>query len=811
MELNKKSQSNQALKQRDSEAQFNTVEQLFEQALNSPAHERAALLDELCSDKPGLKSEVNSLVDAAASAAGFMSAAPTAVDLIFADRLNPQNLLDKRFGPYRLLNVLERGGMGVVYLAERVDGHYEEKVAIKFSNYKVAVKSLKHRFSRETQILAQLRHPNVARMHDAGTSTDGYPYIVMEYIAGDSIDNYCRINTCSPQHILSLMQRVCEAVQHAHQNLIVHCDLKPDNILVTTSGNPILLDFGIAQVLGPIRNLAGTPANLQAPGAMTPQYAAPEQWSGDLITTATDVYALGSILYRLLTRCAPQTNDESSTNSGVCSGKYSAPSTVAPAHLRKHLKGDLDNIILKALRQEPGARYESAQALSDDISRYLKGCVVHASSPRYFYRCCKFAKRHILGVALTSMILVSILAGAFGTIVQWQHAQAARITAESSLNEIRQLANTIVFEVPETVSALPGSTPMRERLLNKSVAYLDRLSSDQQDAGIKQELANAYHELATIQGNPAGRNLRNPESALQHFEKSIEIRNSLLVDNSENSQIKLDLASSYTRKGIIYGTFLNTVPQARLLTDKCNQLLQSIEDTRVPGALRQRLDCLTLSAHWANREFEHQTAATYLSKAGNILSSPTLDNKLLPQDENLRLQGRLHEEWAEINSRTNNPLVALWHENQRLKLWLQFSPEYKKRERLLGFAYHGLANRLAGANREIIALNAYKTALIQWRKWRANYPSDAGAATATAIVHAELANLVWHMRSDTSMQQLACEHYSQSIGLLDAISAENARPIPKRYTWSPTASEIREQHSSRCAIAGTTFQQFVIR
>ena len=799
MELNKNSQINQATGQPDTQEPFNTVEQLFDRVLNCASQERGALLEQLCADKSELKAEVSSLIEAAESAAGFMSAAPTAVDLIFADKLRPQNLLDRRFGPYRLLSVLERGGMGVVYLAERVDGHYEEKVAIKFSNYKVAVKSLKHRFSRETQILAQLRHPNVARMLDAGTSTDGFPYIVMEYIEGESIDHYCQTNACSPKHILSLMQCVCKAVQHAHQNLIVHCDLKPDNILVSPRSNPILLDFGIAQLLEPIRHLPGTSLNPRTPGAMTPQYAAPEQISGEVITTSTDVYALGNILYRLLTACAPQAKT---------TGEIPAPSAVAPAYLRKNLKGDLDSIILKALSRQPGERYESAQALSDDIGRYLKGCVVHASSSSYLYRCRKFVKRHKLGVALAGMVIVSILAGTFSTIIQWQHAQAARITAESSLSDIRKLANTIVFEVPQTVSALPGSTPIRERLLNKSVAYLNRLSSEQQDAGIMQELANAYHELANIQGNPMGSNLGNPESALQHVQKSIEIRQSLLKDDPENSQITLDLATSYTVKSGIYATLLNNIPAARLLTDKCVDLMASIEDKQLRGAVKQNLGCLTVAAHWANSEFEYETAAAYLSKARDVLSSLSDDSSLLSHNEKLRLRGRLHEEWAEINSRTNKPLTALWHENQRLRLWLQMSPEYNKRGWLLGYAYQGLANRLAAANEEIPALRAYREALLHWREWRTHYPADVSAIQAIAIVHAEMANLVWQMRSKANMQQLACRHYAQSTRLLD-VDMENTRPVPKRYSWSPTASEIQKQHTSRCTNTDTNYQEFL--
>lgn len=785
----------------DNPVQLSKLELLFDQILDCPTGDRDALLRQLCPHDLVLQDEVSSLVQAAECAQGFLSTAPTAVDLLFADKLEPRQLLDRRFGPYRLLKVLEHGGMGVVYLAERVDGHYEDSVAIKFSNYKVAISSLMHRFSRETQILAQLRHPNVARMLDAGTSTDGYPYIVMEYVDGESIDQYCATNSCSLRTILSLMQQVCEAVQHAHQNLIVHCDLKPSNILVTCRGNPVLLDFGIAQLLDPFRKLAGTSANPVSSGAMTPQFAAPEQKTGEAITTSTDVYALGNVLYRLVTGCAPQC---------ITFGEILSPSNVAPACLQKHLKGDLDNIILKALNREPGARYESAQGLSDDIGRYLEGDMVQATPPDYLYRCKKYLQRHKLGVALSSMVIVSLAAGASGTTLQWQQARLARIAAESNLDDIRQLANKIVFEVPNTISALPGSTPVRERLLSKSVAYLDRLAHDQQDAGIRQELANAYHELANIQGNPMISNLGNPDSALLHYQKSIEIRKSLLEEDTENSQLKLDLATSYALKSGIYATLQNNFAAARRLTEQCVELLETVADIHLPGVFERKLKCLNVSAHWANSESEYEIAAHYLAKAHELLSTHAHESDLLSPNERLRQQGRLHEEWAEISAENDKPLTALWHESQRLKLWIQISTKHPKRERLLGFAYQGLADRLASANEHIPALHAYREALLHWGRWRERYPSDISAAQAIAIVHAEIADLIWQNWPRSSTWELACKHYSQSIRLLDA-SVKNILPLPKRYSWSPTASEIREQYTSRCTSEKISSQAFVLQ
>lgn len=771
---------------------FQQIEETFNRVLEYSPAERKSHLHRLCGDDITLRSEVESLLYASEQADGFLSIAPEVVEQVFAEPLDPDSLLNQRFGPYRLLRVLERGGMGVVFLAERADGHYDQSVAIKFARYRIGVSSLMGRFQKERQILANIRHPNVARLLDGGTSADGYPYLVMEYIRGQAIDHYCQLHKLTPRQILELFLIVCETVQHAQQNLIVHCDLKPDNIMVTADGNPKLLDFGIAQLLDPLRNQTGVANSIGSLNPLTPEFAAPEQLQGERITTATDVYALGNILYRLLTGVTPQ----------LATAPVDAPSSVAPEHLRKPLRCEIDAIVIKALSHNPNERYSSAQQLADDLRRFLSGHIVTASNTGALYRSGKFLNRHRLGVALALFSVVSILVGIVATTLQWRTAEAEREIAKQRLSDVRELANTIVFDLPTTISALPGSTLLRERLLNQGIAYLDRLSQGQPDAGLRQDLAGAYHELATLQGNPMKANLGHPESALRNYAKSIAIRKALLSDDPANERIITGLATSYALMSGIHGGTFNDTDTARTLTDRCLELLAPFANAGIPAVTTRLLSCQTIGAHWANVDADYTAAAAYLEPTERLLKRLPESDDSRNASEVLRLGGRVHEEWAQIFASTGKLSNAVMHERKRLTLWSRTSDIDGMRSRLMGAAHHGLAARLAAAGHTADALDAYQRALTHWNTWRARYPADISAIQAMAIVHAEVADLHWRhqgLREEPSSRtrELACHHYKNSIDVLDESTA-GSRALPLRYPWSPTAVQIRAQYSERC-------------
>jgi serine/threonine-protein kinase len=358
--------------------------------------------------------------------------------------------LERRIGPYRILRELGHGGMGTVYLAARADEQYQKRVALKVIRSGADTEEVVRHFKRERQILASLDHPNVARLLDGGTTDDGLPYFVMEYIEGEPFLGYCDSRSLGTAERLRLFQQVCSAVQYAHRNLIVHRDIKPGNIVVAADGTPKLLDFGIAKLLNP--ELAG-----EAPTAtamvMTPEYASPEQARGERITTATDVYSLGVVLYELLTGHHPyrltsrqpldvlkaiseQEPQRASTREGT------------PDKLIRRLRGDVDNILMLALRKEPQRRYASVEAFSDDIRRYLEGLPVKARKPTAGYRAQKFVKRHVAGLTASAVLLV-LLAGFAGAMAR----QSARIARERDLAEKERATAQRERETAQRVSA----------------------------------------------------------------------------------------------------------------------------------------------------------------------------------------------------------------------------------------------------------------------------------------------------------------------------------------------------------------------
>jgi eukaryotic-like serine/threonine-protein kinase len=332
----------------------------------------------------------------------------------------------RRIGPYRVVRELARGGMGVVYLAERADGQFQQRVALKLIKRGMDSEEIHQRFLAERQILAQLNHPHIARLLDGGVSAEGQPYFAIEYVDGTGLTAHCDARQLGLEERLRLFLDVCDAVRYAHQNLVVHRDLKPSNILVTADGQVKLLDFGIAKLLGPGQR--GEPGLTQTGlRVMTPEYAAPEQVLGEPVTTATDVYALGAVLYELLTgqkahRLERDTPAEIARV--ICTTAPAPPSTMATPELRSQLRGDLDTIVLTALRKEPDRRYSTVDQLAGDLRRFLQQLPITARPDTWRYRSSKFVRRHRRGVAAAAAIALSLVAGLGGT--GWQ----ARVAAE---------------------------------------------------------------------------------------------------------------------------------------------------------------------------------------------------------------------------------------------------------------------------------------------------------------------------------------------------------------------------------------------
>jgi len=378
-----------------------------------------------------------------------------------------------RLGAYRLVRELGRGGMGLVWLAERTDGAYRKQVAIKLLKRGMDAEGIVRRFRRERQILADLDHPNIARLLDGGVAEDGAPFLAMDYVEGEPIDRYCRQKALTLKQRLSLFRRVCAAVHAAHQNLVVHCDLKPSNILVDGRGQPRLLDFGVARLAEP----QGAATADIGSRWLTPRYASPEQLEGRRVTTASDVFALGVLLFELLTDRSPygaDCGDEAAVREAALATRHEPPSRgVADTGLRRRLRGDLDNIVLMAIRREPDRRYRSVEQLAEDIQRFLNGYPIMARKETVLYRAGKFARRNKLGLAFAAALF--LLPISFGVARALEQRRTAR-EAETA----QRVADFMVelFEVADPDRAR-GETIPAKAILDRGAGRIRDELADQ--------------------------------------------------------------------------------------------------------------------------------------------------------------------------------------------------------------------------------------------------------------------------------------------------------------------------------------------
>jgi serine/threonine protein kinase/tetratricopeptide (TPR) repeat protein len=538
------------------------VKALLGPVLELEPDQRPAFLDRACATDSSLRRDVEELLDSDEEVETEFLNEPQRLRLPWEPEPGgdfselADDWVGRRVGPYRIVEQIGAGGMGKVYRAFRADDQYRKQVALKALGAGQDSGLVIGRFKNERQILASLDHPNIARLHDGGTTAEGTPYFVMELIEGQPIDHYCDQHQLSITQRLGLFLLICSAVQYAHQRLIIHRDLKPSNILVTAEGVPKLLDFGIAKILD-VETTSQLPEfTVAGLRLLTPGYASPEQVKGQVITTASDVYSLGVLLYELLVGCRPDQASGCAPHEiaqATCEREPEKPSlaawraearapltgTAAPPlrsaaregsrrKLRKRLRGDLDNIVLMALRKEPQRRYVSVEQFATDIRRHLAHESVISAKDTLRYRASKFVRRHSTGVAAAVVVMMAVLAGVAATLHEAQIARAQQRLAEQRFNDLRGLANSLMFDVHDSIQDLPGSTPARKILVERALRYLDRLSRDPaSDPSLERELATAYEKVGTVQGNPFGANLGDITGAIESYRKALSIRKSL--------------------------------------------------------------------------------------------------------------------------------------------------------------------------------------------------------------------------------------------------------------------------------------------
>jgi len=580
-----------------SRARWQRIDGLFTEALDREPDERTAFLRAACGDDPALYTAVASLVERADRAEiDFGESATDYAAPLLEAGLQDETALElaegTRVGPYQVLRPLGRGGMGIVYLAERADGAFEKQVALKLVKRGMDTDAVLARFHRERQILASLDHPGIARLLDAGATEDGRPYLVMEAVDGEPITAYRETRQLDVDARLALFEQVCEAVAYAHRRLVVHRDLKPSNVLVTEDGADAsakakLLDFGIARLLDP----EAGPSTTQTSGLrpLTPAYAAPEQLRGEIATTATDVYALGVMLYELVTGSRPANPPK-------------PPSAVAePTHSRR-LRGDLDTICLKALRKDPEARYSSVDAMLDDLRRERTGNPIQARPASTGYRVQKFIQRHRRGVGLTFLSLATLLGtGVFHTV----RVNAERDRAELEANKATAVTGFLVDLLQESNPnrAPGGSATVREALdTGAAQVRIDLRDQPELQAHVLTTMGEVYYGLGLY------------DEAAQHVEDALAIQRDLYAEPN------LNVAASLRQLGGIRLAQSESSEAYRLCEDALQMHRALLGPAHLEGAAS--LECAAMALRWMDRS---KDAEQMLREAIAIRNTPTLE------------------------------------------------------------------------------------------------------------------------------------------------------------------------------------------
>jgi non-specific serine/threonine protein kinase/serine/threonine-protein kinase len=715
----------------------------------------------------------------------------------------------QQFEGYKIIELIAEGGMGEVYLAE--DTELKRKVALKLIKGH-ATKDILRRFQAERQILANLKHANIAQLYEAGGTADGVPFFAMEYVEGEPIDKFVAAHQLSLNERLKLFRTVCSAISYAHQNLVIHRDIKPGNILVTESGEPKLLDFGIAKLLEDGESADATQTMFRA---LTPQYASPEQIRGEPITTASDVYSLGILLYELLTGQRPyklKSNTASEITKAICEQEPIRPSAVVGGQWpvvsddgrgqlktnpqsaigNRQLKGDLDNIILKALRKEPERRYASVEQVSEDIRRHLEGLPVTASADTFSYRTSKFLKRHKYGVAAAAIIVTVLAAGIIATTVEARRANRR-------FNEARQLAHTILFEYHDEIATLPGSTKVRERMVKDTLQYLDNLSKDAgNDVSLLREIAAAYEKVSAVQGGTGGlptqgrfvslSNLGDTNGALQSISKAVAIRERLVSLDPGNRDLRRELA--YTYAGVV-GLYSLPGPPQKVIeySDKAIPILEG-----------------SLAVDPGNRDLRYVLQSTYLFKA-KALGNPSTPNlgdvkgamEFLQKGqsilERLAADYPMDTEYQRSLGVVYNLANALASANGDVKGALQFSLKAAAVDQRLvemepdnATFKSELAVQTGNAGSYMLQLGDPKGALEKFKQALAIYESLIAADPNDAAIRRNAGVGYRNVGAATSPDNRAdaLQNFDQAVGIFAGLTAKDPNNADFRRQWAYT-------------------------
>ncbi len=568
---------------------YNKVTEIFLEALDYKSTEWADFLLKACAGDDELKVEVEKFLKNSVQAEAFLNSPlvnlhPLATALIDNNSIS-SNLIGTQIGKYTITNIIGQGGMGIVYEAIRNEVPNAKPVAIKVLSMGINSKNLLARFRLEYEVMANLEHPYIARLLDGDVTNEGQPYLVMELINGQPIDKYCQSHNLNITQRLKLFSKVCLAVQHAHLNLVVHRDLKPSNILVTSDGTPKLLDFGIAKIIKNEGSYEDVKLTQTGAVIMTPAYASPEQILGKPITVSVDIYALGILLYKILTGYLPYeitSNCPKDIEKIICEYIPVKPSVIVRQDQKdylnnyskekerkkraKKLSGDLDNIVLMALRKEQKYRYSSVTQFAQDIQYYLEGFPVIAQKNVFKYKTVRFIQRNGYYLLISSLLIILLVSGITSTLWQAKKAeeQKVKVTLQGKLlavqselatarsKDIRDLTSALLFQYNDSLEKMAGATALREQMIAEALKYLDRLSNQPNiDSEIQHELALAYQRVGDLQGRPFRINTGNSLAALESYERSLKLFEELTKLNPNDLSLQEEFSVALERKGEI--------------------------------------------------------------------------------------------------------------------------------------------------------------------------------------------------------------------------------------------------------------------
>ena len=712
--------------------EWRRVKGILEDALERPSAERCAYVDRACGEDVALRDHVRALVRAAEGEGGMIDAANAVAAGV--EIPEPPGRAGERVGAWELEAQIARGGMGVVYLARRADAEFQKKAAIKLMRPGMIGDADLRRFKSERQIAAALDHPNIARLLDGGTTTAGEPYFVMEYVEGRPLLEFCRSGRLALRSRLDLFRRICDAVQYAHQHLVVHRDLKPGNILVTEDGTPKLLDFGIAKLVSGSEDVPEPTATFER--VLTPEYASPEQVRGRPVTTASDVYSLGVILYELVTDEKPyriETADPAELVRLVCERDPDRPSTRSAG-----LSGDLDAIVLKAMRKEPEQRYPSVAALSDDVERYLEGRPVEARRGSTGYRARKFARRHRVGVLATALVFAAMAAGVWATAREARRARAAEARAERRFNDVRKLANSFLFEFHDAIQDLPGATPARALVVRRALEYLDSLAKESSgDRTLRRELAEAYRRVGDVQGNPFMPNLGDFRGAAESYGKAIA-----LLEPGANAPDATDAEQSTLATTYLVAAGLSVSEghfEAALARSRKGLSLREGLAARRPDDAERQMD---LAQAWQYVAFDANTAGKRTEAKAALESQRVIleeqvrarpDDRAVRRNlgQNLYLEGEL----STTGDDQEGALSRFREAEEIQERLVREDPASVMFRRDLGYTLTEVGNSQASLNDAAAALETYRRALGVFEAMAAADPKSTDPVLGVAMSH----------------------------------------------------------------------------